>query len=123
MQGALAEMQSLGANLVAICPQRPEFLKQMREKHGLEFDILRDVGNEYAHKLGLRYAFPDYLKEIYLQFPVDLARINGEPSWTLSMSARYVVNRFGSIITADFDPDYTKRPEPEKTVNDLRKIS
>lgn len=94
----------------------------MREKHSLKFEILRDEGNVYAEKLGLRHTFPDYLQEAYMKFPIDLPRINGEPSWTLPMPARYVVKQDGIIAAADFDPDYTVRPEPQKTLADLKKI-
>lgn len=95
----------------------------MREKHNLSFEILRDKGNVYAEKLGLRFAFPDYLQEAYMKLPIDLPRVNGEPSWTLPLSARYVVRQNGIISAADFDPDYTLRPEPRKTLADLKKIA
>jgi peroxiredoxin len=108
---------------VALCPQRPEFLKQMVEKHGLSFDILRDEGNGYAEKLGLRYMLPDYLREVYLGFPLDLARLNGEDSWSLPIPARLVINRDGVVSAADYDTDYRFRPEPEKTLEDLDKIA
>ncbi len=111
-----------GAEAVAFCPQRPEFLKQMREKHGLSMDILRDQGNDYAKELGLRYVLPGYLQEVYMKFPLDLPRLNGEPSWSLAMPARYVVNQSGVIAAADYAVDYTHRPEPEKTLEDLDRI-
>jgi peroxiredoxin len=117
------EIEKLGATLIAICPQRPEFLKKMKEKHSLTFDILRDEGNEYAEQLGLRFVLPEYLQEIYSGFKIDLPRFNGDQSWSLAMPARYVVDRQGTVVAADFDPDYTSRPEPEKTVADLRSIS
>ncbi len=107
---------------MAFCPQRPEFLKQMREKHGLSMDVLRDQGNGYAQELGLRYVLPDYLREVYLKFPLDLPRLNGEPSWSLAMPARYVVKHTGVIAAADYAVDYTNRPEPEKTLEDLERI-
>lgn len=107
---------------MAICPQRPEFLKKMRENHGLTFDILRDEGNLYAEKLGLRFVLPDYLQKVYLTFKIDLPRINGEPSWSLAMPARYVVSTDGIISAADYDHDYTQRPEPEKTLKDLNNM-
>ena len=112
----------MGANLIAISPQREEFLRQMAEKNNLTFEILRDKGNEIAHKFGLRFAFPDYLREVYLGFGADLERFNGDDSWTLPMPARYVINQKGVIVAADFDPDYTRRPEPSKTVEDLKNI-
>lgn len=118
----MPEIQKIGANMVAICPQRPEFLKLMREKNGLSFDILRDKENQYSEQLGLRFTLPDYIQEIYQKFQIDLPRINSEPSWSLAMPARYVVSQEGLITAADFDPDYTNRPEPEKTLEDLRGI-
>lgn len=122
MQGVLAEIEETGATLVAICPQRPEFLRKMKDQNNLSFDILRDEGNNYAEKLGLRFTMPDYLQEVYLSFKLDLPRFNGDSSWSLAMPARYVVNQQGTIAAADFDPDYTSRPEPEKTVKDLQNI-
>lgn len=106
--------------MVAICPQRPEFLKKMRDTHGLSFNILRDVGNVYAEKMGLRYVLPEYLQDVYLKLNIDLPRVNGEASWSLPMPARYVVNRDGTIEAADVSADYTHRPEPAKTVEDVR---
>lgn len=118
----MPEIENRGAKLVAFCPQRPEFLKQMQEKNGLTFDILRDEGNSYAEQLGLRYTLPAYLQEVYMQFSLDLPRINGEPSWSLSMPARYVINQSGVVVAADCDPDYTTRPEPAKILEDLDRI-
>ena len=115
-------IHELGATLVAICPQRPEFLKKMKEKHGLTFPILRDEGNQVAEQFGLRHVLPEYLREIYLSFSLDLPRFNNDDSWSLAMPARYVVNPQGKVVAADFDPDYTNRPEPGKIVQDLQAL-
>ncbi len=123
MQSVAGEIEARGATLVALCPQRPEFLKLMVEKHGLSFDILRDEGNSYAEKLGLRYVLPDYLREVYLGFPVDLARLNGDDSWSLPIPTRLVINRDGLVTAADYDTDYRFRPEPDKTLEDLDRIA
>jgi peroxiredoxin len=70
----------------------------------------------------LRFTVPDYLREVYTKFSIDLPRLNGDQSWTLAMPARYVIDRSGRVVAADCDPDYTNRPEPEKTLADLRAI-
>ena len=106
---------------MAISPQLVKFSKQMKSKHDLEFDILSDEGNKVAESFGLKFAFPDYLKEVYEGFGADLERFNGDDSWTLPMPARYVINQDGIITAADVHPDYTKRPEPSKTIEDLEK--
>lgn len=37
------------------------------------------------------------------------------------MPARYIVGSDGTVLSAEFDPDYSKRPEPEATVAELKK--
>ncbi len=95
----------------------------MKSKHDLEFDILSDEGNKVADEFGLKFAFPDYLREVYKGFGADFERFNGDDSWMLPMSARYVVGQDGVIKAADVHPDYTKRPEPSKTVEDLKNLA
>jgi peroxiredoxin len=107
---------------VAISPQLVKYSKQMKEKHELEFDILSDEGNKVADEFGLKFAYPDYLIEVYKGFGADFERFNGDDSWTLPMPARYVVGQDEIVKAADVHPDYTKRPEPSKTVEDLKKL-
>ncbi len=123
MQGVYSEIKDLGANLVAISPQLQKYSKQIKSKHDLEFDILSDEGNKTSEKFGLKYEYPDYLIEVYKGLGADFERFNGDDSWTLPMSARYVVGQDGTIVVADFDPDYKKRPEPSKTIEDLKTIN
>jgi hypothetical protein len=57
---------------------------------------------------------------VYRQIGVDLPRFNGDESWRLSMPARIVIRRGGSVAAAEADPDYTRRPEPETALAVLR---
>lgn len=79
-------------------------------------------GNRYAEKLGLRFVLPDYLQEVYQKVKIDLPRMNGESYWSLAMPARTIADQQGKVIAADYDPNYTTRPEAEKTVEDLKSI-
>ncbi len=38
------------------------------------------------------------------------------------MPARYVIDQEGTIIYAEVNPDYTRRPEPEEMLPSLRRI-
>jgi hypothetical protein len=53
---------------------------------------------------------------------IDLAKTNGDDSWTLPMPARHVIDRDGVIRDAQVDPDYTRRPEPSETLAVLRAL-
>src|SRR5262249_17023258 len=116
-------LKELGATLCAITPQPPQASRPLIEKHKISFDLLSDRGNEYAAKLGIRFKLPDDLKQVYLSFGNDLAQRNGEDSSTLPMAGRFVIDRAGIVRTVDVDPDYRYRPEPEKTVEDVRALT
>lgn len=120
MQQVTIKLKELGATICAITPQLQEASRPLIEKHKIAFDLLSDLGNEYAAKLGVRFKLPDDLKQVYLSFGNDLVVRNGEDSWTLAMPGRFVVDIKGIVRAVDVDPDYRYRPEPDKTVEDLK---
>lgn len=122
MRDVNAELKELGATLVAVTPQLAEHNRTMIERHKLDFDMLSDPGNEYAAKLGLRFELPDDVKGIYQEIGIDLPATNGDDSWTLPIPARLLIDSSGVIRATDIDVDYTRRPEPDKTVADVRAL-
>jgi peroxiredoxin len=122
LQESLPQILATGANLVALSPQREAFLKQMSEKHHLAFELLRDEGNAVAEKFGLVFQLPADLREVYLSFGVDLARFNGDDSWSLPMPGRFVIDHRGIVRHVDVNPDYTIRPDPSETVAFLKTL-
>lgn len=122
LQEALPEITAAEATLLAISPQREEYLRQVVNKHNLTFDVLRDAGNAVAERFGLKFTLPDDLRQVYLKFGIDLPRFNGDDSWTLPMPGRFVIDQDAVIRYADVNPDYTVRPEPSETVGALRAL-
>jgi peroxiredoxin len=88
----------------------------------LTFPILRDEGNALASRFNRRNRLPDDLKQIYLNFGIDLEASNGEPSWTLPVPGIYVIDTGGIIRYASTDADYTRRPEPEEMLAALEAL-
>ncbi len=116
LQEAVPEITALGATMVAVSPQLPEHSREVVEKHRLTFEILRDQGNGVAQMFGLVFKLPDDLRQVYQRFGIDLPAVNGDDSWTLPMSARFVADPAGIIRAAAVDPDYTRRPDPAETI-------
>jgi peroxiredoxin len=119
LQQVVGTLKELGATIVAVTPQLAEASRSLSEKQGISFDLLSDPGNTYAARLGLRFTLPDDLKAVYLGFGNDLAVRDGEGSWTLPMPGRFVIDPAGIVRAADVHPDYERRPEPQKTVDDV----
>lgn len=117
-----ADIEALGATLVLISPQLEEHNRAMAEEKKLSVEILSDPGNEVAERYGIRFALPEDLKQVYQNFGIRLEEYNGDTSWTLPMPTRLIIDRNGIIRYAEINPDYTVRPDPEDTIDALKKI-
>jgi peroxiredoxin len=123
LQAALPQIRALGASLAAISPQAPVNSRKSVRQNALDFPILSDPRNDIAAAFGLRFALPDYLVELYQGLKNNLPAFNGDPSWTLPMPARYVIAPDGTIVYAEVNPDYTRRPEPEDMLPAIRRAA
>jgi len=119
---AVSEIEAAGATLVLISPQKIELSRKMMEDKELAAVMLSDPGNETAARYGLRYELPEALREIYRKFGVKLDVYNEDDSWTLPLPARLIIDRQGTIRHADISADYTIRPDPQETIDALKKI-
>mgnify|MGYP001604056360 CR=1 FL=1 len=108
---------------MVISPQLQRSSRETGEQKDFAFELLRDAGNRVSAKFGLVFTLPADLREVYGKFGIDLPRANGDDSWTLPMPARYVIDRTGTIRSAEADPDYRRRPEPAQTVEALRTLT
>ncbi len=123
LQAELPAIEAAGGTLAAISPQTAANSRKALRDSRLTFPILTDRGNEVAAAFGLRFRMPDDLIAVYKGFGNDLAAVNGEPSWTLPMPARYVIGADGRILHAEVSPDYTRRPEPSTLLPVLRQAA
>lgn len=122
MQAVAKELAQHDATIVALTPQTPDHNAAMALKNELNFHVLSDPGNAYAAALGLRFTVPPAVKEIYSGFGLVLPKFNGDDSWTLPIPARLVIDRGGIVRATDIDVDYTRRPEPSKTIQDVANL-
>ncbi len=122
MQDIVEPLKELNAALVAITPQIAGKSIEMIRKHKLTFDMLSDPGMAYLSQLGIKFRVADEVIKIYGGFGIDIPAANGDDSWTLPMPTRLVVSQDGIVRAADIDPNHTVRPEPQKTVDDVKAL-
>ena len=121
LQETAADIKAQGASLVVISPQLEKYSKLMVKKHNLTFPLLRDEDNQLASQFGLAFNLPDDLAGLYSQFGIDLVRYNGNDLWSLPMPGRFILDQMGKVVSAEANPDYTRRPEPSEIVEVLKK--
>ena len=116
LQNALPEIQTKGAQLIAITPETPDNSLSTQEKNELTFEVLTDRNNEVARSLGLVYQLPDELNELYLNFGINLDKSQGNDKQELPIAATYVVNQNGEITYHFLQEDYKLRADPKNII-------
>lgn len=122
LQEALPQVQSLGAQLVAISPNTPDHSLSSIEKHALTFEVLTDAHNTLARQYGLVFTMSEAVRPIYQQIGFDIPAHNGDDTWELPFPATYVVDQNGMVVYSFVNADYTKRAEPATVVAVLQAL-
>ncbi|KAI1207833.1 AhpC-TSA-domain-containing protein [Annulohypoxylon truncatum] len=116
LQARLPEIKAKGVTLVAITPELPDSSLTTAEKQGLEYPVLSDVGNKFAHQLGIVWKQPDELREVFAKIGNDLEKRNGDDSMEVPIPATLLVDRDGTVKNMFLDANYAKRVEPDVVV-------
>lgn len=123
MNAIYAQVQRMGASILAISPQTVHQVYLMADQHRLRFPLLSDSGNKVAVQFGLVYRVPEYQQEIYQRAFVNLPFANGDSSWELPIPAVYIVGQDSTILHAAANADYTERPEPNEILRILSAVN
>ena len=121
LQEHLPAIKEAGAQLVAISPELPDKTLTTQEKNNLEFHVLSDAGQKTASDYGIVFTLPDYVIKHY-DLSFSLPEYNGDNTYTLPLSASYVIGQDGKVAYAYLEADYRKRAPIEdlvQTVKDL----
>ncbi|KHE68858.1 peroxiredoxin-like family protein [Halobacillus sp. BBL2006] len=122
-QQILDEVHEAGGELIAVSPENPDHSLSTTEKNELEYQVLSDVGNEVANQYNLVYQLPDYLVEVYKNKGLNVDKHNGDETWTLPVSATYVIDTDGTIAYEYTKKDYKDRAEPSEVLEVLKSVS
>ncbi|WP_171050958.1 peroxiredoxin-like family protein [Bacillus sp. BHET2] len=121
-QQLMDDIKEAGAKLIAISPQTPDASLSTQEKNELDYFVLSDEGNKVADEYNLVYKLPPYLVEIYKEKGLDLEKANDSDSWTLPVSATYIIKQDGTIAYEYTKADYKDRVEPSEVVDKLKSL-
>jgi len=119
-QGVLGQIHDLGAELVAVSPQSPDYALSDVEKKQLTFPVLTDKGNAAARQYGLVFSLSEVMRQLQSGFGNPIPKFNGDDSWELPMPGTFVLDQAGVVRLAHVDPDYMKRLEPAAILEALR---
>ena len=117
---AQSRIDALGAQMVAIVPDRQQFAAEMRQESNVKFPILSDMDNGYAMSLNLAIWVGSEMEEFMIRIGRTLPRYQGNDSCMLPIPATFVVGRDGRIVARFVDPDYRKRMAIDELIAALK---
>ena len=121
-QEILPQIKERRAYLVAISPESPDKSLTFSEKLELDYEILSDINNDVARKLGIVFKLDNSLIDLYKSMGIDLMEFQGNNNGELAIPATYVVDLDGTVVLAYVNTDYTQRFEPEDVLELLHHI-
>ncbi|MEJ6122596.1 AhpC/TSA family protein [Vibrio sp. 2-Bac 85] len=123
LQAQLADIQTLGATLVAISPQIPDGSLTADEINNMGFTVLSDQDAKVAAEYGVAWQVPDFLLDhMRNDRQLDLEAINNGNANIIPIPATFILNSDGEVTWRFVDLDYRIRSEPSDIIEALQKL-
>lgn len=119
---SLPRIRALGAQLVAVTPQKPDKSLEQFKAAPREFDVLSDLDSEVMRAYRLYFEVDPDLAAIYRTHGLDLVEYNGPDRNVLPAPGTFVIDRDGIVRAMQADTDYTKRMEPANIIRALEAL-
>lgn len=122
-QGHLEEFKQLGATVLAVSVDKPEYGQAITKKEGLGFEVVSDPQADILQAYHVVYKVPDELAQKYLnEYHLDLEAHSGRKDHVIAVPATYVIDETGKIVFAYANADYKVRTKPEEVLSVLSSL-
>ncbi len=116
-------LRDLGATLVAVSPQVPERLIEIRGRHNLTFKVASDLNNDLGRRLGILYTADEASQAAQRAKGGFIGDTTGTGTWELPQPAVVVVDHERVVRFVDVSPDWLLRTEADPVLKAVRDIT
>lgn len=116
-------LRALGASLVAISPQVPERLVEIKIRHKLDFFVASDTGNALGKTFGIVFTANEESQKSALAKGTDMGAVIGTGTWELPMPAAIVIGQDRVMRFAAVSPDWLVRTEADEILAAVRAVT
>lgn len=120
IQDSLTMVSNKGATVIAVSPEKPEYLDKMAQKTAAQFRLLYDEGYKIANAYDVTFtpaAATRFMFNTVLN--AKLKKTHSDDTERLPIPATYIINQNGVIIWRQFDPDYKNRSSVKDIIENL----
>lgn len=113
-------LEARGVRLFAVSPQIPEWVGEIRDRHGLGFPVVSDPDNQLGKALGI--TFEPREQPAVAPGASWIGAVTGTNSWTLPQPAIVVIDADTTVRFVDVSPDWLARTEAEPVLAALERV-
>ena len=120
VQSELPKLYEKGAQVIAVTPEKPEYINEMIENTGATFTIVYDKDYKIAKAYGVNFQ-PKQSQINYANNAKDanLVDAHNNEEINLPIPATYIIDKNGKITWRHFDPNFRKRASVDEIVKHL----
>lgn len=118
-----AGLRDLGATLVAVSPQIPERLIEIKRRHGLSFQVATDRDNTLGRELGILYTPSAASQAASRAKGSFIGDTTGTGAWELPQPTVLVIGEDRRVRFVDVSPDWLVRTEAETVLEAVRALT
>lgn len=116
-------LRALGARFVAVSPQIPDRLVEIKRRHALSFEVATDRDNRLGRALGILYTANAATQAASLARGAFIGETTGTGTWELPQPTVVLVDAEGLVRFVDVSPDWMARTEAAPVIAAVRAIA
>ncbi|MGE8058554.1 peroxiredoxin-like family protein [Pseudomonas sp. NPDC089547] len=115
-------LQARGVPLVAVSPQVPERLVEIKTRHNLSLQVASDKDNALARRLGVLYEFDEASRQASLSKGLGIGEVTGTGTWELPQPTVVVIGTDKRVHFAEVSPDWLVRSEAQVIIDAVDRV-
>ena len=121
LEDSLQLIKDKGAKLIAVTPEKNEYILKTMEKTTASYPILYDKDSKIMKAYGVAFEVDERTLSRYKNAEIDLATASGQKDKIyLPVPAVFIISKESSILYRFFDIDYKKRPSVKEILENLK---
>ncbi|MBT0628145.1 AhpC/TSA family protein [Pseudomonas fluorescens] len=115
-------LRAWGVPLVAVSPQVPQRLVEIKTRHDLKLLVASDPDNTLGRRLGILYSFDEASRNAALAKGSSIGETTGTGTWELPQPTVVVIAQDGTVAFVEVSPDWLVRTEAEPVLQVVERL-
>lgn len=115
-------LREWGVPLVAVSPQVPQRLVEIKTRHDLKLLVASDPDNTLGRRLGILYSFDEASRNAALAKGSSIGETIGTGTWELPQPTVVVIAQDGTVAFVEVSPDWLVRTEAEPVLQVVERL-